>query len=97
MRFLLLFPAAGLLGACGPQLEGEVIAGRTVMVSNGGDEPLGIIRIIANDATGRSECVDTPGTVLAPGRSYTTTFFLCDEVKEVDVETDQGWRELDLQ
>jgi hypothetical protein len=33
---------------------------------------------------------------LGPGRTYTTTFFYCDEVSEVDVETDKGARELSL-
>ncbi len=95
-RLFLLLAGTTLLTACGPRLEGEIIAGRTVIVTNGGEEPLGIIRIIANDANGRSECTDEPGTVLPPGRSYTTTFFLCEEVRELDIETDQGWRELNF-
>lgn len=85
-----------LLTACGPRLEGELVAGRTVMLTNEGDGPLKVERIIANDQTGRSECVDTPAVQLAPGRSYTTTFFYCEEVREVDVKTDAGWREVDF-
>gem|GEM_PF-6297656 len=84
------------LAGCGPRLDGELIAGRTVMVTNAGGGTLRIDRIIANDETGRSECVDLPKVELAPGRSYTTTFFYCEEVREVDVETDAGWREVDF-
>jgi hypothetical protein len=84
------------LTACGPQLKGELVAGRTVMVTNKGDTPLNVKRIIANDQTGRAECVDQPAVQLAPGRSYTTTFFYCEEVREIDVETDAGWREVDF-
>jgi hypothetical protein len=84
------------LAGCGPQLQGELVAGRTVLITNAGDDPIRIERIIANDQTGRSECVDTPAVELAPGRSYTTTFFYCEEVREVDVETDAGWREVDF-
>ncbi len=95
-RLLFLVPIALVLGACGPRLSGELIAGRTVMVTNGGDTPLKVIRIIANDQTGRAECVDQPNVELGPGRSHTTTFFYCEEVREVDVETDSGWREVDF-
>lgn len=91
----LTFPL--VLTACGPRLEGEAIAGRTVMITNGEDEALTVIRIVANDQDGRAECMEAPGAVLGPGRSYTTTFFLCDEVKEVDVETDRGSREISFE
>ncbi len=84
------------LAACGPRLEGELVAGRTVLVTNKGESPLRVERIIANDQTGRAECVDQPAVQLGPGRSYTTTFFYCEEVREVDVETDAGWREVDF-
>jgi len=95
-RLFLLFAGTMILTACGPRLKGEIIAGRTVIITNGGDEPVGITRIVANDAAGRAECVDEPGTILPPGRSYTTTFFLCEEVRELDIDTDQGARELDF-
>jgi hypothetical protein len=85
--------AVPLLAGCGPQLDAELIAGRTVMITNRDDERVSISRIVANDDE-RSECVEEPGTAIAPGRSYTTTFFLCDEVREVDVETDRGTREI---
>jgi hypothetical protein len=91
---LLLLVLAPALSGCGPRLDGELIAGRTVMVTNAGKGPLKVERIIANDHVGRSECVDLPNVELPPGRSYTTTFFYCEEVREVDVETDQGWREV---
>jgi hypothetical protein len=92
-RRLILLPLL-LLAGCGPKLDGELIAGRTVMITNREDERLSVTRIVANDAENRTECVVEPGTALAPGRSYTTTFFLCDEVREIDVETDQGTREI---
>jgi hypothetical protein len=66
------------------------------MITNGGQSPIKIERIIANDQTDRAECVEQSDVQLAPGRSHTTTFFYCDEVREVDVETDQGWREVDF-
>ena len=93
-RILLLLLLAPALTACGPRLRSDLIAGRTVMVTNGGDGPVRIERIIANDHTERAECVDLPKVELAPGRSYTTTFFHCEEVREIDVETDAGWREM---
>ena len=96
MRRLSLTLSLLLLAGCGPQLKGDLVAGRTVMITNAGDDPLRVERIIANDQTGRSECVDTPATQLPPGRSYTTTFFYCEEVREIDVETDAGWREVDF-
>lgn len=92
----LLVLAAFALTGCGPRLAGELIAGRTVMITNSGSSPLRVERIIANDHTKRSECVDLPEVVLGPGRSYTTTFFYCDEVREVDIETDRGWREINF-
>jgi hypothetical protein len=95
-RILLLLALGAALSGCGPRLDGELIAGRTVMVTNAGKEPLKVERIIANDHVGRSECVDLPNVQLAPGRSYTTTFFHCEEVREIDIETDAGWRELDF-
>lgn len=93
-RAILLLSACALLAACGPRLKGEAIAGRTVMITNQEEGPVTINRIVANDSEGRSECVDSPGATLGPGRTYTTTFFYCDEVREVDVETDQGRREI---
>ena len=93
-RTLCLLTIAATLSGCGPRLTGELIAGRTVMITNGGDTVLKVERIIANDHTNRTECVEKPGVELLPGRSYTTTFFYCEEVREVDVETDQGWREV---
>lgn len=94
IRTVCVLTIALLQAGCGPRLAGELIAGRTVMLTNGGDTSLKIERIIANDQTGRAECVEQPDVELAPGRSHTTTFFYCDEVREVDVETDQGWREV---
>lgn len=93
-RFALLLAATALLAGCGPRLEGELIAGRTVMITNKDERRVSITRIVANDAGDRPECVEEPGTALEPGRSYATTFFACDEVREVDVETDQGTREI---
>jgi hypothetical protein len=95
-RALILLAVGAALAGCGPRVAGELIAGRTVMVTNDGDSPLRIARIIANDETDRSECVDQPDVALAPGRSYTTTFFYCEEVREIDVETDGGWREVNF-
>jgi hypothetical protein len=95
-RFSCLFLTLVALTACGPRIGGELIAGRTVMVTNQGEDPIRIERIIANDQTGRAECEDRPAVALAPGRSYTTTFFHCEEVREIDVETDAGWREVDF-
>jgi hypothetical protein len=85
-----------LLVGCGPSLKAEAIAGRTILITNDSDETLTIQRIVANKSGGRTECVDQPGATLSPGRSYTTTFFYCDEVREVDVETDRGTRAIDL-
>ena len=91
-RTALILTACALLAACGPKLDSELIAGRTVTVTNGEDGPVTLIRIVANDADGRQECVNEPATTLRPGRTYTTTFFLCDEVTKVDIETDRGTR-----
>ena len=93
-RVFLIALSCALLAACGPRLEGERIAGRTVTVTNREEQPVALTRIVANDADGRAECVEEPATTLVPGRTYTTTFFLCDEVREVDVETDRGTREI---
>lgn len=95
-RIPLLLLLGAAVTACGPQLQSELIAGRTVMVTNSGEAPLKVARIIANDHTNRSECVDLPDVQLGPGRSYTTTFFHCEEVREIDVETDAGWREVNF-
>lgn len=94
MTRALLVIACALLAGCGPRLDGERIAGRTVTVTNREARPVTLTRIVANDADGRTECVEEPATTLPPGRTYTTTFFLCDEVREVDVETDLGTREI---
>lgn len=93
-RSLAILAACVVLAGCGPKLEGELIAGRTVTVTNREEGPVTLTKITANDAGGRQECVNEPATTLGPGRTYTTTFFLCDEVKEVDVETDRGTREI---
>lgn len=93
LSLILILPIL-LAGCGGPKIDGEVIAGRTVMITNKEDGALTIGRIVANDADGREECVDTPATALPPGRSYTTTFFLCEEVKAVAVETDKGTRKI---
>lgn len=96
-RRLLLIPFAALtLSACGPQLDIEAIAGRTFMITNREDGDVRVERVIANDAAGRAECVREPGALLGPGRSVTVTFFDCGEVREVEVETDQGSVELEL-
>jgi hypothetical protein len=95
-RALPLLAILFLASSCGPRLKGEAIAGRTVMITNDEQEPLVIRRIVANDSDGRAECVEEPAAELGPGRSHTVTFFYCDEVREVDVETDQGTRELHL-
>lgn len=95
-RAITIAAACWLLAACGPSLKGETIAGRTVMITNDEDQVLTINRIVANDSDGRAECVDTPGAQLGPGRTYTVTFFYCEEVRHVDVETDQGTRRLRL-
>lgn len=83
-----------LLAGCGPALKAEAIAGRTILVTNESDATLTVRRIVANDSEGRAECVDRPGATLSPGRSYTTTFFYCDEVRAVAVETDRGTRRI---
>lgn len=93
-RAILLLALPALLSACGPRLKGEAIAGRTVMITNDEQETVTINRIVANDSDGRAECVDTPAAALGPGRTYTVTFFYCEEVREVDVETDRGSREI---
>lgn len=89
-RVLLILPICAVVAACGPNIEAETIANRVVMLTNAEDEPITIQKIVANDRPGRSECVDTPGAQLGPGRTYTKTFFYCDELTEVDVETDHG-------
>ena len=96
MRAVLAFSTSILLAGCGPSLKAEAIAGRTILITNESDDTVTIQRIVANDSDGRAECVDQPGATLSPGRSYTTTFFYCDEVREVDVETDRGRREMDF-
>lgn len=94
MRAALALSPLMLLAGCGPALKAEAIAGRTILITNDSDETLTIRRIVANDSEGRAECVDRPGATLSPGRSYTTTFFYCDAVREVDVETDRGTRRI---
>jgi hypothetical protein len=93
---LFLLPCCALLAGCGPRIEAETIANRVVMLTNAEDEPLTIQKIVAHDRPGRSECVDTPGTQLGPGRTYTKTFFYCDDVREVAVETDRGTVRINL-
>jgi hypothetical protein len=95
-RHLLILTLVPLVAGCGPRIDGELIAGRTVMITNREDAPLSVTRLVANNQGGRAECVDDAATVLAPGRSYSTTFFLCEEVREVEVETDQGRREINF-
>lgn len=95
-RFITLLAVSLLLAGCGPSLEAERIAGHTVMITNQSEERVTIRRIVANKAGGRAECVDAPGALLGPGRSYTTTFFYCGEVREIAVETDRGTRSLDF-
>ena len=95
-RFLLLPPLL-LLAACQSQLEVEAIAGRTIMITNRSDGDIRIERVIANDQDGRAECVQSPTALLGPGRSHTLTFFDCGIVTELDVETDQGTIELDVE
>lgn len=91
-----LLPLLALLAGCGPALKAEAIAGRTIMITNDSDATLTIRRIVANDGAGRAECTDAPNAPIGPGRSYTTTFFYCEEVREVEVETDRGSRTLDF-
>ncbi|MFN3726438.1 MAG: hypothetical protein ACK4SZ_09040 [Allosphingosinicella sp.] len=95
-RVLLILPICAGVAACGPNIEAETIANRVVMLTNAEDEPITIQKIVANDRPGRAECVDTPGAQLGPGRTYTKTFFYCDELTEVDVETDRGSVTIDL-
>jgi hypothetical protein len=95
MRPLLLTPLL-LLAACGPRLSAEAIAGRTVMITNDEARDVTIQRIVANGDDSKAECVDAPGQTLGPGRTYTTTFFTCDTVATVSVETDAGTRRLTL-
>ena len=94
---LLLLSCCALLAGCGPAIEAETIANRVVMLTNAEDKPITIRKIVANDRPGRAECVDEPGAQLGPGRTYTKTFFYCDEVREVDVETDRGSVSISLQ
>ena len=89
-RVLFILPCAAALAGCGPNIEAETIANRVVMLTNAEDEPITIQKIVANDRDGRAECVDTPNAQLGPGRTYTKTFFYCDEVRQVEVETDRG-------
>lgn len=95
-RVLLILPFCAVLASCGPNIEAETIANRVVMLTNAEDETITIQKIVANDRPGRAECVDTPGAQLGPGRTYTKTFFYCDELTEVDVETDRGSVTIDL-
>ena len=85
-----------LLAACGPRLTAEAIAGRTLMITNGEERSITIEKVVANGSDGRAECVDIPAAALGPGRTYTTTFFYCDEVKRISVETDVGTTSLRL-
>jgi hypothetical protein len=97
MRYRLpIAPLCLLLAACGPKLTGQAVAGRTVMITNGEERDVTIQRIVANGSDGRAECVDSTGAVLGPGRTYTTTFFYCDAVTRVNVETDAGTASLNL-
>jgi hypothetical protein len=84
----LLLPLA--IAACGPKLSAEAIAGHTVMITNDEDHAVTVQRIVANDDEGKAECVEAPAAALGPGRTYTTTFFYCDAVTKVRVETDAG-------
>ena len=96
MRRALIPSLCLLLAACGPRLTAEAIAGRTIMITNGEDRTVTIEKVVANGSDGRAECVDTPTAALGPGRTYTTTFFYCDEVKRISVETDAGTTSLNL-
>lgn len=93
-RTFAILTSCVLLAGCGPKLDSELIAGRTVTITNREEAPVTLTRIVANDAGGRAECVNEPASTLGPGRTYTTTFFLCDEVTKVAVETDMGTRRI---
>ncbi len=96
MRFSLPALVLLLVAGCGPSLSAEAIAGRTITITNDDDETLTVNRIVANGGDGRAECVDQPAATLGPGRSYTTTFFYCDEVRRIEVETERGVRRIRL-
>src|SRR5688500_4206956 len=95
-RVLLILPCCPLVACWGRSVEAETSANGVVMRTNAEDEPLTIHKTVGNGRPGRSECVDTPGAQLGPGRTYTKTFFYCDDVQEVDVETDRGSVTIDL-
>ena len=95
MRPLALGPLL-LLAACGPRLSAEAIAGHTVMVTNDENREVTIQRIVANGDDARPECVDAPEQTLGAGRTYTVTFFTCDTVTTVRVETDVGTARLTI-
>lgn len=79
-----------LLTACGPKVDARRYVGRVVEITNRDTQTIHVTRIVANAGEGQSSCNDFPNVTLAPGQSYSTTFMVCGEVKELKIETKEG-------
>ncbi len=91
---VLVLVAVGLVG-CGPQISAQRdgVAARVISVTNKDSRHFTIDHIVANDKVSDSSCTDRPSAsvaTLAPGESYTTTFFVCGPVDRITVYTDAG-------
>jgi hypothetical protein len=79
-----------LTGCGGPKMEASRLIGRVVTITNKDQGAFTIQRLVANDNDKAAECVSTPNASVAPGGSYTETFFVCGHVSKLAVYTDRG-------
>lgn len=87
-HLVIVLPLA--LAACGPKVDARRYVGRVVEITNHDTQTIHVTRIVANAGDGQSSCNDFPNVTLAPGQSYSTTFMVCGEVRELKIETKEG-------
>jgi hypothetical protein len=93
MRSAIALLSLVLVAACGPKMEGSVLA-RTLTVRNTDTSTFKITRVIVNGDPNNGSCVDHRDATLQPGESTTYTFFTCGDIGSITVETNQGSAEL---
>ncbi len=79
-----------LTGCGGPKMEASGLLGRVVTITNKDDTSFTIQRLVANDNEKAPECVSAPDSAVAPGETFTETFFVCGRVSKLAVYTDRG-------
>ena len=85
----MMFSASLALVGCGPKMEGHLLLGRVVSITNKDESSFTIEKIVAN-RNHDDTCTETPDKLLEPGETYNTTFFICGSVSEIEVDTDRG-------